>query len=140
MSSNFVLLVLLGVLICTTNARKLIGTEGSFDDEKKFFDHWDLAGRGLGGGFGGGGGGRTKGGSEGGSGSGGRLGGGLGSGFEGRGEDLVEVEEHGVVLVLEPDLMVGLEMVLKEEEEVLVAKADWVEDLVVDLVEELVVE
>jgi hypothetical protein len=51
-----------------------------------------------------------------------------------------------VVLVSEKDLVVGLEVGLKEEEEVLGAEAaveaDWGEDLVVDLdlVEDTVVE
>ncbi|CAA2966643.1 Hypothetical predicted protein [Olea europaea subsp. europaea] len=55
-------------------------------------------------------------------------------------EDLEEVEEQGAVLIPEEDLVVGLEMVYKEEEEVLVAEAGWMKDLVVDLIEELVVE
>ncbi|XP_022867437.1 glycine-rich protein 5-like [Olea europaea var. sylvestris] len=90
MTSKSVLLVLLGVLICTTTARKLVGSNGSFDDAKFIFDHLGGGGGGEGGGGGTGGGsgfgegfgGGAQGGEGdfggGGSGSGG---GGLGGGF-----------------------------------------------------------
>ncbi|XP_022869470.1 glycine-rich protein 5-like [Olea europaea var. sylvestris] len=79
MTFKFVLLVLLGVLICTTTARKLVGSEGSLDGDKNFsLGHWDLGGLGGGGGGGFGGGGGGGGGTEGGFGSGGGMGGGIG--------------------------------------------------------------
>ncbi|XP_022876910.1 glycine-rich protein 5-like [Olea europaea var. sylvestris] len=80
MTSKFVLLVLLGVLICTTTARKLVDSNDFVDDKNAFFDHWNLGGGGGGGGFGGGLGGGDQG-EGGGFGGGGGLGGGSGSGF-----------------------------------------------------------
>ncbi|KAL7217924.1 hypothetical protein ACSBR2_011198 [Camellia fascicularis] len=67
MSFRFLILVLVGALVCTTNARKLVSSKGSFEGEKTFFNGGGLGG----GGFGGGGG------------AGGGLGGGAGGGFGG---------------------------------------------------------
>ncbi|KAL7186578.1 hypothetical protein ACSBR2_028331 [Camellia fascicularis] len=72
-SCKFLLLVLLGALVCSTNARKLVSSsKGSFEDEKLF-------GHGSSIGFGGGGGGGLGGGAGGGFGGG--SGGGIGGGF-----------------------------------------------------------
>jgi hypothetical protein len=105
-SKQLLLVVLLGALICATNARKLVSQKGEFNDEKNFFHYHfpgfggGLGGGGLGGGsglgggaglggvpgFGGiggggfGGGGGGGGGLGGGSGFGGGAGGGFGSG------------------------------------------------------------
>ncbi|KAL7217066.1 hypothetical protein ACSBR1_028889 [Camellia fascicularis] len=68
-SCKFLLLVLLGALVCSTNARKLVSSsKGSFEDEK-LFGHGSSIGGGGGGGFGAGGG------------FGGGSGGGIGGGF-----------------------------------------------------------
>ncbi|KAA8523658.1 hypothetical protein F0562_010081 [Nyssa sinensis] len=91
MTCKFILLLLLGALVCTNNARKLVSSRGSFEDEKTFFNHG--GGVGGGGGFGGGGGGGLGGGAGagggagfgGGAGAGGGLGGGGGGGFGGGG-------------------------------------------------------
>ncbi|CAA3005019.1 Hypothetical predicted protein [Olea europaea subsp. europaea] len=112
-----------------------------------------LTGGGLGGGCSGGidGGGGTEGGSgsEGGLGGGGEgseggsgegLGGWFGSGSQGGGGGFGGGGGTRGGSSSEEDLMVGLEMVYKEEEEVLAAEAGWMKDLVVDLIEELVVE
>lgn len=66
MTFKFLLVVLIGVLVCTTTARKLVGSIGSFNDEKNFFHHPSLGGGGLGGGGLGGGGGGLGGGAGGG--------------------------------------------------------------------------
>jgi hypothetical protein len=52
MASKLLLLLLFSALVCSTSARKLVGTEkGSFEDEKNLFHR-----PGFGGGVGGGGG------------------------------------------------------------------------------------
>ncbi|CAA3010196.1 Hypothetical predicted protein [Olea europaea subsp. europaea] len=53
MTSKLVLLVFLGVLVCTTAARKLVVAEGPLNDQL-FFHHWSSGEGGLsgGGGFG----------------------------------------------------------------------------------------
>ena len=78
MGSKFLILVLLGALVCATTsaARKLMSQEGFFQDEKTFFGRPGFGG-GLGGGsgFGGGAGGGL------GKGGGGGFGGGVGGGL-----------------------------------------------------------
>lgn len=93
MGSKFLILVLLGALVCATTsaASKLMSQEGFFQDEKTFFGH-----PGFGGGLGGGRGGGFGGGGLGGGGGGAGFGGGAGLGVGGPGgggavavEDLV---------------------------------------------------
>ncbi|KAD4386061.1 hypothetical protein E3N88_26237 [Mikania micrantha] len=74
-SSKLFFLLVVGVLVCTSTARKLAGSEPSFRDEKTFY----------GGGLGGGSGGGFGGGAGLGGGSGGGLGGGYGLGGGGGG-------------------------------------------------------
>nr|GFA94434.1 hypothetical protein [Tanacetum cinerariifolium] len=80
-SSKLFLLVVVGVLVCTSTARKLSSTasEQSFKDEKNFYG----GGIGAGGGSGGGGGGFGGGGGGGLGGAGAGFGGGSGGGFGG---------------------------------------------------------
>jgi hypothetical protein len=65
MASKLLLLLLFSALVCSTSARKLVGTEkGSFEDEKNLFHRPGFGGgAGGGGGFGGGGGGGLGGGA-----------------------------------------------------------------------------